>query len=67
MPELSAEVVYVLACLLCGDQDHPSLMPFDSPGERSHWAGRHTRATGHDRWFVIDQPASGSRGESESE
>lgn len=57
----AGEVFYVLACLECGGPDHPLPMPFGSPGERSRWAGQHTRATGHDRWFVIDQPASDPR------
>ena len=49
---------YVLACLECGDPDRPLIMPFSSPAERGKWASEHTKATGHDRWFVKDQPAT---------
>lgn len=51
----------VLACLECGDPEHPLPMPFASPAERGRWASEHTRATGHDRWVVEDQPAEESR------
>jgi hypothetical protein len=52
------EVFYVVVCRQCGDPDHPLPMPFSSPAERGHWAAEHTKGTGHDRWFVLDQPAS---------
>jgi hypothetical protein len=50
------KIFYVLVCRQCGDPDRPLPMPFASPAERGHWAAEHTRATGHDRWFVLDQP-----------
>jgi hypothetical protein len=31
-------------------------MSFASPAERGHWGSEHIKATGHDRWIVIDQP-----------
>lgn len=49
---------YVLACRQCGNGD--LMMPFSSPAERGRWASEHTRATGHDRWFVKDIPAHAS-------
>jgi hypothetical protein len=54
-------IFYVLVCRECGDGDLP--MPFDSPVARGRWASEHTKGTGHDRWFVVDQPAQegGSR------
>ena len=52
-----ARIFYVLVCRLCGDPDKPLPMPFGSPAERGKWASAHTAATGHDRWFVLDQPA----------
>ena len=52
-------VFYVLACRDCGDPDRPLIMPFGSPAERGKWASGHTRATGHDRWFVADQGGDG--------
>jgi hypothetical protein len=46
-------VYYVLVCRDC----QPLLpMPFPSAAERGRWAAEHTRASGHDNWFVIDQP-----------
>ena len=43
---------YVLTCRECS----PVLpMPFASAAERGKWAAEHTRATGHDRWFVTDE------------
>ena len=60
----SGKVFYVLVCRLCGDPDNPLPMPFESPAERGKWAAGHTAATGHDRWFVLDQPA-GSSGRAE--
>lgn len=49
------KVFYVLVCRDCGNGDLP--MPFGSPAERGKWAAEHTRATGHERWLVLDQPA----------
>ena len=46
---------YVLVCRDCGDGDMLP-MPFESPQARGKWAAEHTRATGHDRWLVKDQP-----------
>lgn len=43
---------YLLVCRDCGDGD--LVMPFDSAAERGKWAAGHTRATGHERWFVRD-------------
>jgi hypothetical protein len=57
-------IFYVLVCRQCGDPDRPLPMPFGSPAERGKWASEHTKATGHDRWFVLDQPA-GSGGPAE--
>jgi hypothetical protein len=51
---------YVLACRQCGDPERPLPMPFGSPAERGKWAAEHTRITGHDRWFVLEQPAEAS-------
>jgi hypothetical protein len=56
MPEPSAKVFYMLGCLECGDPDRVLLMSFASPAERGHWGSEHIKATGHDRWIVIDQP-----------
>ena len=52
----AGKVFYVLVCRLCGDPKRPLPMPFESPAERGRWAAAHTAATGHDSWFVIDQP-----------
>ena len=46
-------MIYVLICRDCGHGDLP--MPFATPEERGKWAAAHTKATGHDRWFVIDK------------
>lgn len=54
--EPGGAVFYVLACRQCGDPERPLPMPFGSPAERGKWASEHTRATGHDKWFVLDQP-----------
>jgi hypothetical protein len=48
------EVFYLLACRECGDPERPLVMPFGSAAERGRWASEHTRATGHDRWWVKD-------------
>jgi hypothetical protein len=48
-------IFYVLVCRDCGDPDRLLPMPFSSPDERGRWASEHTRATGHARWFVVDQ------------
>lgn len=45
---------YLLACRECGDPERPLVMPFGSAAERGGWAAEHTRATGHDRWWVKD-------------
>ena len=58
------KIFYVLVCRECGgdlDGNPPKLedllpIPFESPEARGHWAAGHTRATGHDTWFVLDQP-----------
>ncbi len=49
---------YVLVCRECSEQDgnRPLVMPFGSAAERGKWAAAHTGGTGHDRWFVADQP-----------
>jgi hypothetical protein len=47
---------YVLVCRDCGHGNLP--MPFESAEARGKWAAAHTRATGHDRWFVHDQPGA---------
>jgi hypothetical protein len=52
---------YLLACRECGDPDRPLPMPFGSPAERGKWASEHTRATGHERWIVLDQPEGGTQ------
>jgi hypothetical protein len=57
-PEFYApEIFYVLVCRECDGEDpeHWLPMPFPSPAERGHWAAAHTKGTGHDRWFVLDQ------------
>jgi hypothetical protein len=54
---------YVLACRDCGYPDRPLIMPFSSAAKRGKWASEHTKATGHDRWFVKDQnvPEAGTK------
>jgi len=62
-----SEMFYLLACLECGDPENPLPMPFGNPAERGKWASEHTRATGHDRWWVKDHErddTSGDAGES---
>lgn len=56
----TTETFYLLVCRECGSGD--LVMPFGSPAERGKWAAAHTRATGHDRWFVTE---SGGRLSSE--
>lgn len=46
---------YVLFCREC-DGDDPLPIPFESAEARGRWASEHTKATGHDRWLVLDQP-----------
>lgn len=46
--------IYVLVCRDC-DEDDP--IPFGSMQERGEWAAAHTKATGHDRWAVLDARA----------
>jgi hypothetical protein len=50
------KIFYVLVCLRCGDPEHSLPMPFESAAARGKWAAEHTRATGHDKWLVLDQP-----------
>jgi hypothetical protein len=50
---------YVLVCRECEGDVPPDRwlpIPFGSPAERGKWAAAHTRATGHDKWWVYDQP-----------
>lgn len=49
---------HMLICLECDgdDPDHWLPMPFTSPAERGQWAAAHSNATGHDVWYVYDQP-----------
>lgn len=50
---MSEEIWFVLFCRICT----PLLpMPFETAEERGKWAAGHTKGTGHDSWFVIDQP-----------
>ena len=49
------EVFYLLACRECGDPERPLIMPFGTAAERGKWASAHTRATGHERWWVKDE------------
>ncbi len=49
------KVYYLLVCFECGDPDRPLPIPFGSAAERGRYAAAHTRATGHDRWWVKDQ------------
>lgn len=48
-------IFYILICRECGDGENALPMPFESAEARGKWAAEHTRGTGHDRWFVIDQ------------
>jgi hypothetical protein len=50
-------VWYVLICREC-DPDLTAPMPFQSARERGQWASAHTLATGHERWFVDDEPVT---------
>lgn len=48
---------YVLRCLTCDEEsDMPLPMPFATPDARGCWASEHTKATGHFRWDVTDEP-----------
>lgn len=47
---------YVICCRDCDGEGEPLPMPFETPEARGRWAAEHKRGTGHDRWFVIDQP-----------
>jgi hypothetical protein len=55
---VSTEIFYVLVCYQCSDPERPLPLPFYSAAERGKWAAEHTRATGHDRWFVADQKST---------
>jgi len=65
----STDIFYLLACRECGQEDppgigacgdgHPLIMPFGSAEARGKWAAEHTHGTGHDRWWVSDQPRGG--------
>lgn len=46
------ETFYLLVCRDCGNGE--LVMPFGSAEERGKWAAAHTRATGHDQWWVKD-------------
>lgn len=56
------KVFYLLVCRSCGDPEKPLPMPFGSAEERGHWAAEHTRGTGHDSWWVYDEPRTVPRG-----
>jgi hypothetical protein len=48
---------YVIRCLECDDAaGSPLDMPFGTARERGQWATAHTKATGHQRWLVVDVP-----------
>jgi hypothetical protein len=48
---------YVIRCLVCDEAaGQPLDMPFGSARERGQWATAHTKATGHERWLVVDVP-----------
>lgn len=65
-PAPEEAMFYLLACRLCGDPEKPLVMPFGSPADRGGWAAEHTRATGHDKWWVKDyQPDAGPGAEAE--
>lgn len=55
---MSQEVYYLLVCLDCGEvvDDDALVMPFESAEARGKWAAAHRRGTGHDRWWVKDEP-----------
>ena len=47
---------YVLCCRDCDEAaEHVLPMPFPTPEARGRWATEHTKATGHQRWFVDDE------------
>lgn len=50
---MTVETFYLLACREC-DPENLLVMPFGSAAERGKWASEHTRATGHDKWWVKD-------------
>ena len=56
MTEKTTHPWYVLVCRECGDDEDAIPIPFLSPRERGEWAAEHTKSTGHDRWFVWDEP-----------
>lgn len=56
MTENTDQTYYLLVCRDCGNlDDDPLVMPFESAQARGKWAAEHTRATGHDRWYVEDE------------
>lgn len=50
-----SEIFFLLVCRECGNPGKPLIMPFGSAADRGKWASEHTRATGHDRWWVQDE------------
>jgi hypothetical protein len=66
MSVTGSDVFYLLVCRQCGDlelgpsgevvSDNALFMLFDTAEARGKWATAHTRGTGHDHWFVFDQP-----------
>lgn len=50
-------VWYILICREC-DPELTTPMPFASASERGNWASTHTKATGHERWLVDDEPVT---------
>jgi hypothetical protein len=56
--EETARMFYLLTCRECGGPERPLPIPFGSAAERGKWAAEHTRATGHSRWTVKDEPRS---------
>lgn len=53
------EISYLLVCRECEPDQAPgaAVIPFGSAEERGKWAAAHTRGTGHQTWWVHDQPA----------
>lgn len=55
---------YLLWCLECtppddaGGAPEDCELPFTTPEARGRWASKHRSSTGHDRWWVIDVPAT---------
>jgi hypothetical protein len=49
------DVLYLLVCRECTPED-PLVMPFSSAADRGKWAAQHRRGTGHNRWWVKDEP-----------